>query len=97
MPGVFDWKVSTGFRKKRVFVPISLSRQRTLGGSDIRRQDMPFVSNRMDFTKASASVMYGLTVPTDLALQLGISRTLDGRNVGQVTAVTAAVLHTFRF
>jgi hypothetical protein len=97
MPGVFDWKVSTGFRKKRVFVPVSLSRRRTLGGSDIRRQDMPFVSNRMDFTKASASVMYGLTVPTDLALQLGITRTLSGRNVGQATAVTAGVLHTFHF
>lgn len=97
MPGMFDWKVSTGFRKKRVFVPISLASQRTLGGGDIRRQDMPFVSNRMDFTKASAAVMYGLTVPTDLALQLGVSRTLRGRNVGQATAITLGVLHTFRF
>ena len=97
MPGVSDWKVSTGFRKWRVFVPFSLSHQATLGGSDIRRQDMPFVSNRMDFTKASASVMYGLTVPTDLALQIGVSRTLSGRNVGQATAITAGVLHTFRF
>ncbi len=97
MPGVSDWKLSTGFRKWRVFVPVSLSHQSTLGGSDIRRQDMPFVSNRMDFTKASASVMYGLTVPTDLALQVGVSRTLSGRNVGQATAITAGVLHTFRF
>lgn len=97
MPGVFDWKLSTGFRKKRVFVPISISHQRTLGGGDIRRQDMPFVSNRMDFTKVSASVMYGLTLPTDLAVQVGVSRTLNGRNVGQATAMTAGVLHTFHF
>ena len=97
MPDVADWKVSAGFRKKRVFVPISLTHQQTLGGSDIRRQDMPFVSNRMDFTRASASVMYGLTVPTDLALQIGLSRTLSGRNVGQATMISAGVLHTFHF
>ena len=97
MPGVFDWKVSTGFRKKRVYIPVSLVQQRTLGGGDIRRQDMPFVSNRMDFTKAEASVMYGLTVPTDFAVQLGASTTLDGRNVGRATALTFGAFHTFRF
>jgi hypothetical protein len=97
MPDVFDWKLSTGVRKKHVFIPVSISRQRTLGGSDIRRQDMPFVSNRMDFTKIDGAVMYGLTVPTDLAIQLGASRILSGRNVGQSTAITAGVFHTFRF
>lgn len=97
MPDVFDWKVSTGIRKKRFFIPVSISQQRTLGGSDIRRQDAPFVSNRMNFTKADASVMYGLTVPTDLALQLGLSRILSGRNVGQSTTITAGVFHTFHF
>ena len=97
MPDVFDWKLSTGIRKKRVFIPVSISQQRTLGGGDIRRQDMPFVSNRMDFTRIDGAVMYGLTVPTDLAVQLGASRILSGRNVGQSTAITAGVFHTFRF
>lgn len=97
MPGVFDWKVSTGFRKKRFYVPVSILQQRTLGGSDIRRQDMPFVSNRMDFTKAEGMVMYGLSVPTDLAVQFGVSKTLSGRNVGDASMVTAGLFHTFRF
>jgi hypothetical protein len=97
MPDVFDWKVSTGVRKKRFFIPVSLSQQRTLGGSDIRRQDAPFVSNRMNYTKADAAVMYGLTFPTDLALQFGVSRILNGRNVGQSTTITAGVFHTFHF
>jgi hypothetical protein len=97
MPDVFDWKVSTGIRKERFFIPVSISQQRTLGGSDIRRQDMPFVSNRMNYTKADASIMYGLTVPTDLALQVGASRILSGRNVGQSTTITAGVFHTFHF
>ena len=97
MPGLFDWKVSTGFRKHRFYVPVSIVQQRTLGGGDIRRQDMPFVSNRMNFTKAEAMVMYGLSVPTDLALQLGASRTLSGRNVGEATMITFGAFHTFRF
>lgn len=97
MPGLFDWKVSTGLRKGRFYIPVSLVQQRTLGGGDIRRQDMPFVSNRMDFTKAEAMVMYGLSVPTDLALQLGLSKTLNGRNVGDATMITLGAFHTFRF
>jgi hypothetical protein len=97
MPDVFDWKVSTGIRKARFFVPISITQQRTLGGADIRRQDMPFVSNKMDFTRLDASLMYGLTVPTDLALQLGVGRILSGRNVGQSTMITVGAFHTFHF
>ena len=95
MPQVAEYKASTGFRKKRVFIPISITQQRTLGGSDIRRQDMPFVSNRMDFVKAEASLMYGLTVPTDLGVQIGVARILSGRNVGQATTIMLGVLHTF--
>ncbi len=97
MPDVFDWKVSTGIRKTHVFIPVSISQQRTLGGGDIRRQDMPFVSNRMNYTKADVSLMYGLTVPTDLAVQIGASKILSGRNVGQSTTITAGAFHTFHF
>jgi len=97
MPDVFDWRASAGFHRKRMTIPVSIWQQRTLGGGDIRRQDMPFVSNRMNYTKAGASVMYGLTVPTDLALHLGVATTLAGRNVGQSTTITAGVFHTFRF
>jgi hypothetical protein len=32
-------------------VPITFSQQTTLGGGDIRRQDMPFVSNRMNLSR----------------------------------------------
>ena len=52
MPDVFDYTVSAGYLKRRLHVPISFSQQITLGGGDIRRQDMPFVSNRMNFSQA---------------------------------------------
>jgi hypothetical protein len=51
MPDVFDYTVSAGYRKGPLDVPITFSQQTTLGGGDIRRQDMPFVSNRMNLSR----------------------------------------------
>jgi outer membrane putative beta-barrel porin/alpha-amylase len=88
MPNVVDYTVSAGYQRGRLCIPIALSQQRTLGGGDIRRQDMPFVSNRMDFVKAGALVMYR-------GIRLGASRVLSGRNVGQATTVNGGLFYTF--
>lgn len=97
MPRVIDYGLSAGYRKGRLYIPVSVSEQRTLGGGDIRRQDMPFVSNRMNYTKVDAFVMYALNIPKVPAMRLGASHTLSGRNVGQSTTVTAGFFHTFNF
>ena len=54
MPNVVDYTLTAGVSQGRWRIPVSLVQQRTLGGGDIRRQDMPFVSNRMDFTRLTA-------------------------------------------
>ena len=51
MPSVFDYVVSGGYLKRGLMATFSFSQQRTQGGGDIRRQDMPFVSNRMNFSR----------------------------------------------
>ena len=96
MPAVFDYTVSAGYQVGRVSIPISLTQQRTLGGGDIRRQDMPFVSNRMDFVKLEGLVMYAVAAP-QLGIRLGMSRIVSGRNVGQSTTLTGGLFHTFHF
>jgi len=88
MPDVFDYTVTAGYQRGRLCIPISLSQQRTLGGGDIRRQDMPFVSNRMDFVKVGGLVMYR-------GVRLGMSRVVNGRNVGQATTFTGGFLYAF--
>ena len=88
MPDVFDYTVTAGYQRGRLCIPISLSQQRTLGGGDIRRQDMPFVSNRMDFVKVGALVMYR-------GIRLGGSRVVSGRNVGQATTLTGGLFYAF--
>ena len=97
MPDVIDYVVSVGYVKGRVHAPISFSQMHTLGGGDIRRQDMPFVSNRMKTSRLDAAVQYYLAKPRNLAVKLGATRTVGGRNVGQATTLQAGLLYTFHF
>jgi len=97
MPDVFDYTVSAGYLKGGLQVPISFSQQSTQGGGDIRRQDMPFVSNRMNFSRLDAVVMYALPKPKRVSLRIAANYVVSGRNVGQSTALTAGLLYTFAF
>jgi hypothetical protein len=94
MPRVVDFSLRTGFRGARLHLPLSLTRQRTLGGGDIRRQDMPFVSNRMDFVRVDGAVAYVLPRLPRLSARVGGGRVLSGRNVGQATTFHAGLQYT---
>jgi hypothetical protein len=91
MPNVVNYTLNAGVELGRLRIPVSLVQQRTLGGGDIRRQDAPFVSNRMDFVKLGGGLMYGL--PKNLSLSLGAARVLTGRNVGQSTTLTSGLAY----
>lgn len=95
MPNAVDYTGSAGYMKNGLMTAVSFSQQRTLGGGDIRRQDMPLVSNRMNFFKAGAMVMYPIPKVRELAFHFGLGHTFDGRNVGQATTVTTGLLYTF--
>jgi hypothetical protein len=97
MPDVFDYTVSAGYTNRKLHVPVSFSQQYTRGGGDIRRQDMPFVSNRMNFSKVDAAAMYWLSRPRNLGLRAAATYTVRGRNVGQATTLTAGLLYTVHF
>ncbi len=96
MPDVADYAVGGGYQDARWCVPVMLVAQRTLGGGDIRRQDMPFVSNRMDFTRLQARVMFTPPRAPGVQLQAGAMRTLAGRNVGRATALSGGATVAFR-
>ena len=97
MPDVVDYTLRAGLRRGRLYAPVGVTVQRTLGGGDIRRQDMPFVSNRMDFVRVEGLVAYTVPVRSAPVVRLGASHVVAGRNVGQATALTAGLLHTFTF
>ena len=85
MPDTRDMMLTVGYQRPNLVVPITLTQQRTLGGGDIRRQDMPFVSNRMNVTRLEGRVQYTLPKLPGVIVHAGGSRVLAGRNVGQST------------
>jgi hypothetical protein len=97
MPNVFDLFASIGYIKNGLQAELNLMHQNTLGGEDIRRQDMPFVSNKMNYTKVGALVMYYPKQVKHLALRAAGSFIVTGRNVGQSTSFTAGALYTLQF
>ena len=97
MPDVIDYTFRAGYWKHGLYAPISFSQQITLGGGDIRRQDMPFVSNRMNWSRVDALAMYFMQKPKNLVVRLGATYTVSGRNVGQSTTLVAGLLYTFKF
>ena len=97
MPNVFDVFVSLGYLKNGLQVELNYIQQNTLGGGDIRPQDMPFVSNRMNAIRVGGTVMYYLPKPKHLAVRAATAFTVDGRNMSQSKTFMGGLLYTIQF
>jgi hypothetical protein len=97
MPDMHEVAFSAGYQRGRLLAPLTWTKTVTRGGSDIRRQDMPFVSNKMDASRLEGSVLYYLPPHERLGVKVGAAHTLGGRNVGLSTTLTAGVLYVFNF
>ncbi|HYI77320.1 MAG TPA: transporter [Chryseolinea sp.] len=97
MPNVFDVFVSMGYIKNGLQAELNYIQSNTLGGGDIRRQDMPFVSNRMNAIRVGATVMYYLPKPKGLAVRGSAAYTVDGRNMGQSQTFMGGLMYTIQF
>lgn len=94
MPDVFDYVASAGYLKRGVLAYFSFAQQRTQGGGDIRRQDAPFVSNRVNFSKVGTTVMCPIPKLRNLAILFSYGRIVDGRNVGQSNTYSTGLMYT---
>ncbi len=99
MPNQFEYVVSAGYRAHDLMVVGNYSVQQTRGGGDIRPQDLPFVSNRMNFSKAGVSAVVPVRLPLLHGLQywFNYSNTFDGRNVGQSNTFTSGLMYQIQF
>jgi hypothetical protein len=95
MPGVFDYILAGGYRKHHVLAEGNFSQQRTQGGGDIRRQDLPFISNHINYSKVGMRIMYEIPKVRTLTLQFAFSYIADGRNIGQSETYTTGLMYTF--
>ncbi|MDX1941367.1 MAG: transporter [Saprospiraceae bacterium] len=67
----------------------------TLGGHDIRRQDVGFPSNKMIFTRIGGGLQYFFPTIKGLGVLANGSYILTGRNVGQSTMITGGITYQF--
>lgn len=99
MPNQFVYSVAAGYLGHGMMFVGTFAEQQTRGGGDIRPQDLPFVSNRMNFSKAGAAAV----VPIPFRLFHGLqywfmySNTFDGRNVGQSNTFTSGLMYQIQF
>jgi hypothetical protein len=94
---VFAYNVSAGYRKNDMTLVGVFSQQQTRGGGDIRPQDSPFVSNRMNSSKAGVTVVIPLHQARNLQYWLMYMNPFDGRNLGQANTWTAGLMYTSSF
>jgi len=97
MPNVSNFLGSVGYRSLKLNVEAIVTKMTTLGGFDIRKNDMPFVSNKMNMTTVGGLAKYSFDNLTGFELVAGGNYVVSGRNVGQATNFFATVLYVFDF
>ena len=93
MPNTTDYSVRAGFRSKYLIAEAIFSDMYTLGGFDIRKNDMPFPSNKMNARRIGAGFKYTSKKIRGLEIVGGAMYTLHGRNVGQSTTFNGGVFY----
>jgi hypothetical protein len=95
MPNAAQYQLRTGYRGKYIIAEALLTNWTTLGGFDITRNNMPFISNKMNATMVGASIKYTLKNFTNLSFTAGSNYTVAGRNIGQSKAFNVGAFYAF--
>ncbi|MCJ8211849.1 transporter [Mucilaginibacter sp. RS28] len=93
MPNVRSFNARLGYRSSAFIAEAMIENNTTLGGFDIRKNDMPFPSNKMNATAAGVNFKYSLK--SGFEFMVGGSRVLAGRNVGQSNMIHGGVNYLF--
>lgn len=96
MPDASQCNFRIGYRSETWIAEAIVNKWTTLGGFDIPRNGMPFVSNKMNATTIGLNVKYETSV-NGLSIVANGSTTVAGRNVGQATGFNAGVFYIFDF
>jgi hypothetical protein len=97
MPHAAGYNIRAGYRSDTWIAEATVESMKTLGGFDIRKNDMPFPSNRMNATQVGVNAKYSTPFIPGLELTAGGKYTITGRNVGQSTSVFGGVFYIMNF
>lgn len=86
MPDVFMYNLRAGWRKSPdLYAELVFDRMNTLGGFDMRKNDMPFLSNNMEAMRLGVNVKIPVPKTGGLSVMASGMHTLAGRNMGRAT------------
>jgi hypothetical protein len=97
MPNLANVSFRGGYYTYRVAAEAFIERNNTLGGFDIRRNDMMFPSNKRVSTVLGFTGFYRVKPLNDLQIMVNVAKTLSGRNVGETTSVGLGLMMAFDF
>ena len=97
MPNANSISLRTGYRTKYLWAEGVITKYTTLGGFDITRNNMPFVSNKMNATTTGFRIKYVPKSFDQLSLLLNGDYVIDGRNVGQSASIAGSIFYILNF
>lgn len=97
MPSVADFNIRAGYRSSTWIAEAVVDITQTNGGFDMRKNDMPFLSNQMNATRVGTNIKYTLSTIKGLSLIGNTMFTVAGRNTGQTTSLSAGVFYIIDF
>jgi hypothetical protein len=95
VPDIFNFGARIGYYRYRWQAELLLDRTQCVDGTDIRRQDMPFLSNKMETTKVGVTASYRIKAIKDLQLVGTAFQTVAGRNAGQSFFYSLGLMKAF--
>jgi Putative MetA-pathway of phenol degradation len=95
MPDVFSFGLRAGYQSPRWSAELVYERIDCMGGFDIRRNDMPFISNEMDMSYVGMLSLYKIPKWADIQLIAQLRYTLNGKNVGKSTGFSLGIMKAF--
>lgn len=94
VPNTYDTAVRLGVLRKGWQTEVWAERVACLSGDNIRRNDMPFLTNNMQATSVG---WYGKVQPRNIGVNARVGYVVDGLNVGQSTSYMVGVLYQINF
>lgn len=97
MPDASSINIRAGYRTGKLIAEAVWNKWTTLGGFDITRNNMPFVSNRMNASMLGINLKYNLKGVEGLSLIANANATLSGRNMGQASNIGGGAFYILDF
>ena len=97
MPDASQLNFRLGYRSETWVIEAIADKWTTIDGFDISKNNMPFLSNKMNATKLGIHIKYDTDFINGLSFVADASTTVAGRNVGQSTSFGGGIFYIFDF